>query len=77
MPLHLRNAVTPMMKGMGYGKGYRNAHNEPGHVARGERYLPEALGDAKYYQPGDQGREPDLVRRLHPPSGHPSRDADA
>ncbi len=64
VPMHLRNAVTGMMKGMGYGQGYRYAHNEPGHIARGERYLPEALGDGNYYVPGDQGREPELVSRL-------------
>ena len=60
VPLHLRNAPTPMMKQFGYGEGYRYAHNEPGHIARGERYLPEELGDAHYYIAGTLGAEAGL-----------------
>ena len=40
VPLRLRNAPTRLMKELGYGKGYRYAHDEPGAYAAGERYLP-------------------------------------
>ncbi|OAI39455.1 AAA family ATPase [bacterium SCGC AG-212-C10] len=63
VPLHLRNAATPMMKNFGYGKGYRYAHDEPDHIARGERYLPEELGDARFYEPGAIGFEHRLAER--------------
>ena len=39
VPLHLRNAPTRLMKEIGYGKGYRYAHDEPGGFAAGERYF--------------------------------------
>ncbi|MBI5947451.1 MAG: replication-associated recombination protein A [Chloroflexi bacterium] len=64
VPLHLRNAATGMMRQFGYGKGYRYAHDEPGHFARGAAYLPEGLERRKYYLPGDTGAEPGLGRRL-------------
>ncbi len=64
VPMHLRNAVTSLMEGMGYGHGYRYAHDEPGHVARGATYLPDELGPKRYFEPGDQGVEGDLWRRL-------------
>jgi putative ATPase len=56
VPLHLRNAVTGLMKAAGYGKGYKYAHDFPGHVVDQE-HLPEALAGRKYYLPGDQGYE--------------------
>ncbi len=64
VPLHLRNAVTGMMRAFGYGKGYRYAHDEPGHFARGERYLPEELGETQYYVPGSLGFEAAAADRL-------------
>jgi putative ATPase len=64
VPLHLRNAPTGMMRQMGYGKGYRYAHEEPGHFARGENYLPEELKGRQYYSPGAVGREAELAARL-------------
>lgn len=63
VPLQLRNASTPLMRQFGYGQGYRYAHSETGHFARGERYLPEQLNGG-YYQAGTEGREAELVRRL-------------
>ncbi len=57
VPMHLRNAATGLMRQFGYGQGYRYAHEEPGHVARGMRYLPEELGSPQYYVPGDLGFE--------------------
>src|SRR6185437_12883856 len=44
VPLHLRNAATGLMKQFGYGQGYRYAHDEESHFARGATYLPEELG---------------------------------
>lgn len=50
VPLHLRNAVTSLMKGIGYGKGYRYVHDDP--QAKGEQtHLPEGLAGRKYYRP--------------------------
>jgi putative ATPase len=49
VPLHLRNAVTSLMRDLGYGKGYRYAHDDP--RARDQAHLPEALKDRKYYKP--------------------------
>ena len=49
VPLHLRNAVTSLMRDLGYGKGYRYAHDDP--RARDQTHLPDALKDRKYYKP--------------------------
>jgi putative ATPase len=57
VPLHLRNAPTRLMKEIGYGKGYRYAHDEPGAYAAGERYLPDAMPDRRYYVPAPRGLE--------------------
>lgn len=57
VPLHLRNAPTRLMKELGYGKGYRYAHDEPDAYAAGERYLPEGLPDRRYYVPAPRGLE--------------------
>ncbi|MDO8506501.1 MAG: replication-associated recombination protein A [Candidatus Limnocylindria bacterium] len=64
VPLHLRNAPTPLMKSLGYGKDYKYAHDYEGHVAPGETYLPETLQDRRYYVPTDLGAEAELKRRL-------------
>ena len=64
VPLHLRNAPTPLMKGLGYGKDYKYAHDYEGHVAPDETYLPEALQERRYYVPTDLGAEAELKRRL-------------
>jgi putative ATPase len=64
VPLHLRNAVTGMMREFGYGQGYRYAHSEPGHFAKGMGYLPEGLESARYYEPGTLGVEAMLAKRL-------------
>ncbi len=60
VPMHLRNAPTQLMREMGHGDGYRYAHDEEGHFARGVSYLPEELGRAQYYIPGDLGVEAGL-----------------
>jgi replication-associated recombination protein RarA len=51
VPLHLRNAVTSMMKGFGYGKGYRYVHDDP--EAKVQEHLPESLKGRRYYRPKD------------------------
>lgn len=50
VPLHLRNAVTSMMRDLGYGKGYRYVHDDP-QAKRDQEHLPEALRGRKYYKP--------------------------
>ncbi len=57
VPLHLRNAPTRLMKEIGYGKGYRYAHDEPGGYAAGERYFPDEMPDRRYYTPAPRGLE--------------------
>ncbi|MBN9492494.1 replication-associated recombination protein A [bacterium] len=64
VPMHLRNAATGLMREMGYGQGYRYAHAEPDHFARGESYLPPELGEPHYYSPGELGFEHDAAQRL-------------
>ena len=50
VPLHLRNAVTSLMKEVGYGRGYRYVHDDP--TARTEQsHLPEPLQEKRYYRP--------------------------
>ncbi len=63
VPLHLRNAVTPLMKGMGYGQGYKYAHEYPGHFVR-QNNLPHSLRGRRYYIPSDQGYEQQVSARL-------------
>ncbi|MSQ24267.1 MAG: replication-associated recombination protein A [Chloroflexi bacterium] len=63
VPLHLRNAVTGLMRGMGYGKGYRYAHSFEGHVAE-QRHLPEGVNTEQFFEPSDQGAEAALRDRL-------------
>jgi putative ATPase len=63
VPLHLRNAVTGLMKRMDYGKGYKYAHDYEGHFAL-QDYLPSSLKDRRYYQPSEEGREKDIAERV-------------
>ena len=64
VPMHLRNAPTGLMKGLGYGRNYRYAHDEEGAYAAGERYFPEELDGQCYYQPTDHGLEAKIKARL-------------
>src|ERR671915_927261 len=57
VPMHLRNAPTRLMKELGYGKGYRYAHDEEGAYAAGENYFPEGMAPEQWYQPTDRGLE--------------------
>jgi putative ATPase len=63
VPLHLRNAVTGLMKNIGYGKGYQYAHNSEEKVTD-MTCLPESLADRVYYHPTDQGFEARLQQRM-------------
>ncbi len=64
VPLPIRNAPTPLMKGLGYGKGYRYDHAEPEALAAGQEYLPEVLRGSKWYQPTDRGYEKTVAERM-------------
>ena len=64
VPLHLRNAVTGMMKDMGYGKDYKYSHNYEGHFEEQE-YLPPSLKGRRYYHPGEEGAERQIGQRLN------------
>ena len=57
VPLRLRNAPTGLMKGLGYGEGYRYAHDEAQGYAAGEKYFPDDMAPARYYEPVDRGLE--------------------
>jgi putative ATPase len=57
VPLRFRNAPTKLMKGLGFGAGYRYAHDEPGAFVKGERYLPDEMPDRRYYRPVTRGLE--------------------
>lgn len=69
VPLHLRNAATGLMARLGYGAGYRYAHDEPGHVASGQTYLPETLSGREYYREGTLGAEARLSARWRAATG--------
>jgi putative ATPase len=63
VPLHLRNAVTGLMKNVGYGEGYKYAHNFDEKVTD-MTCLPDNLTHRTYYKPTDQGFEQRLRARL-------------
>jgi len=63
VPLHLRNAVTGLMKGVGYGQGYQYAHDRDEKVTS-MTCLPDSLAGATYYRPTTQGFEERLRKRL-------------
>ncbi len=74
VPLHIRNAPTGLMKDLGYGKDYKYAHeyykdmqiDDPDRPppARVQEYLPEALQERHYYEPGLQGKEASIKQWL-------------
>jgi len=63
VPYHIRNAPTRLMKDIGYGKGYKYAHDYSGAVVD-QTHLPEKLLSRKYYSPADRGFEKELMERL-------------
>ncbi len=67
VPMHIRNAPTGLMKDMGYGEGYRHAHNEQtseGAYAAGESYFPEEMTPQVFYDPQPAGLEEKIRSRL-------------
>ena len=63
VPLHLRNAPTGLMKGLGYGKGYKYAHEYEGHFVE-QQNLPDAIKNKRYYFPTELGFEKTILARL-------------
>jgi putative ATPase len=63
VPLHIRNAPTPLMKELGYHKGYRYAHDSP-EAYQAQEYLPDELRGATFYSPGQFGHEKKIAERL-------------
>ena len=64
VPLHIRNAPTRLMKDLGYGQGYRYAHDEAGAYAAGESYFPEGMPPIEWYRPTEHGLEARIRERL-------------
>lgn len=64
VPMHLRNAPTRLMKGMGHGREYRHAHDEPQGYAAGERYMPDGLEEPHWYRPVARGLELKIGEKL-------------
>ncbi|MBM3944999.1 MAG: replication-associated recombination protein A [SAR202 cluster bacterium] len=63
VPLHLRNAVTGLMKELGYGKGYKYSHDYDDHFAPMQN-LPESVRGHRYYEPSGEGAEREAADRL-------------
>ena len=64
VPLRLRNAPTKLMKNLGYGEGYRYAHDEAGGFAAGETYFPDDMKAQRFYEPVDRGMEAKIKEKL-------------
>jgi len=61
--MHIRNAPTGLMKDLGYGKGYKYAHDfRNGYVA--QEYLPDEIKDRKFYDPAGHGYEKYIKERM-------------
>ena len=70
VPLHLRNAVTDLMRNQDYGKGYQYAHDYEGGFTPTQN-LPDNLKDRRYYKPSDYGYEFRSLRKAEPLVGQP------
>ncbi|MCA3179866.1 MAG: replication-associated recombination protein A, partial [Burkholderiales bacterium] len=64
VPVHLRNAPTKLMKGLGFGREYRYAHDEPDGYAAGERYMPDGMDEPEWYRPVPRGLEIRIAEKL-------------
>lgn len=62
-PKHILNAPTKLMKGEGYGDGYRYDHDEPDAFS-GQDYFPEKMGRRQFYDPPERGFEREIRKRL-------------
>jgi putative ATPase len=74
VPLHLRNAPTRLMKDLGYGQGYRYAHDEPDALAPGQTHFPDGLEPRRYYEPVPRGLElkfRETLERIRAGAGEP------
>jgi putative ATPase len=63
VPMHLRNAVTGLMKSMGYGKDYKYAHDAEGGIAAEQVHMPERLKGRKVYKPNPRDKSPSPAKR--------------
>ncbi|HWW60890.1 MAG TPA: replication-associated recombination protein A, partial [Thermoanaerobaculia bacterium] len=63
VPLHIRNAPTRLMKDLGYGRGYKYAHDFDEQTAP-MNCLPDALSERRFYEPRESGYEAELRERL-------------
>ncbi|GAB4291900.1 MAG: replication-associated recombination protein A [Myxococcota bacterium] len=63
VPKHIRNAPTKLMKELGYAKGYKYPHNYDGNFTPDD-YLPERLKGSIFYEPGINGKEEEIKKRL-------------
>jgi len=64
VPLRFRNAPTRLMKELGYGAGYRYAHDEVDAFAHGESYFPDEMSPSSYYEPAPRGLEQKILEHL-------------
>ncbi len=65
VPLHLRNAPTSLMKKMGYGRGYKYAHDYAGNTVE-QQYLPDGLTVQRFWTPGQNPAEQNAATRIRP-----------
>jgi putative ATPase len=63
VPLALRNAPTPLMKGLGYGADYRYPHDYDDALVA-QQCLPDAIADARFYEPTERGDEAAIAARM-------------
>jgi putative ATPase len=64
VPMHIRNAPTALMKGLGHGAGYRYDHDEARGHAAGQQFLPDALAGQEFYHPVSRGLEIQIAEKL-------------
>jgi putative ATPase len=64
VPMHIRNAPTSLMNSLGYGKGYKYAHDYKDALAK-QQYLPDKLDGRVYYEPSERGYESVIKKRLN------------
>src|SRR5450432_180540 len=64
VPLHLRNAPTKLMKGLGYGRDYQYDHNVEGGIAFDQQCLPDELAGREFYRPTERGLEAKIREKL-------------
>ncbi|SPD72220.1 Replication-associated recombination protein A [uncultured Desulfobacterium sp.] len=63
VPMHIRNAPTKLMKGIGYSRGYLYPHNYPG-ARVDQEYLPTDIKNRVFYRPTDRGFEKEIKKRM-------------